>query len=167
MADIVSPKKRSSMMAGIGSKNTKPEIKLRKALHGAGFRYRLHIKSLPGKPDLVFPKYKAVIFVNGCFWHGHDCRLFKWPKTRSNFWRHKIEGNIARDKRTREELLAIGWRVMTIWECTLKGRDKIPQLQYVNEVSEWLRSDTNSLSIPDACVQGDKGGHRIAGDTKP
>ena len=154
-------------MAGIGSKDTKPEIIVRKAMHSSGFRYRLHVKGLPGKPDLVFQKYNAVIFVNGCFWHGHDCHLFKWPKTRSDFWKQKIEGNIARDQRTSSELLATGWRVMTIWECALKGRDKIPHPKFVRAASNWLISNEDCLSIPNACVQRGKSGGRIGRDQKP
>lgn len=152
------------MMAGIGSKNTKPEIVVRKTLHAEGFRYRLHMKTMPGKPDLVFAKYKAVIFINGCFWHGHDCSLFKWPKTRSDFWKQKIVGNIARDQRNRSELLANRWRVMTIWECALKGRNKISHPEFVDAASDWLRSKNNSLSIPHACVQGEESGDRIGRD---
>lgn len=154
-------------MAGIGPKDTKPELIVRKALHNSGFRYRLHAKNLPGKPDLVFPRYKAVILINGCFWHGHDCHLFKWPKTRPDFWKQKIGGNIARDQRTNAELLATGWRVMTIWECALKGRDKIPYLQFVDTASGWLRSTKVSLSIPNASVQGEKNVGRAERNQKP
>lgn len=91
MADVVTPEKRSKMMSGIQGKNTKPELTIRKGLHALGFRYRLHGKTLPGKPDLVFPKYKAVIFIHGCFWHAHHCHLFKWPSTRVDFWQEKIQ----------------------------------------------------------------------------
>lgn len=127
MADIVSKKKRSEMMAGIRGKNTNPEIIVRKMLHAMGYRFRLHRKDLPGKPDIVLPKYRAAIFVNGCFWHGHDCHLFKWPKTREAFWREKIVGNAMRDRKKENELLAAGWRVAVIWECCLKGKfaDKV------------------------------------------
>jgi DNA mismatch endonuclease (patch repair protein) len=112
------------MMAGIGPVNTKPEMLIRRALHALGYRYRLHVKGLPGKPDLVFPGRRAVIFVHGCFWHGHDCALFRWPATREEFWR-SIAGNIARDQRATEQLLDQGWRVLDIWECTLKGRERL------------------------------------------
>ena len=98
MTDVVDSKTRSRMMSNIRDRNTKPEIKIRQALHAKGFRYRLHDKKLPGKPDLVFPKYKAVIQINGCFWHGHSCPLFKWPLTRVEFWQNKIGGNIKRDQ---------------------------------------------------------------------
>ncbi len=120
--DVVTPEKRSQMMAGIKGKNTKPELIIRKELFRRGFRYRLHGKKLPGKPDIVLPKYKTVVFVNGCFWHKHDCHLFKWPKTRTEFWREKILGNVARDKKNRDLLEADGWKVITIWECAIKNK---------------------------------------------
>lgn len=113
-------------MAGIGPANTKPEMIIRRGLHALGWRYRLHAKELPGKPDLVFPSRKAVILVQGCFWHGHACHLFRWPGTREEFWRTKIAGNVARDRRVRDQLLALGWRVLEVWECTLKGRERWP-----------------------------------------
>lgn len=121
MTDIVSPKKRSEMMSGIKGKDTKPEILVRKALHMRGFRFLLHNKQLPGKPDIVLPKYKTVIFVNGCFWHGHDCHLFKWPKSNQAFWEEKINGTKARDIKNKDSLEKAGWHVITIWECCLKG----------------------------------------------
>jgi len=112
------------MMAGIGPRNTKPELLLRRGLHALGYRYRLHDCKLPGKPDLVFPGRRAVIFVNGCFWHGHDCHLFRWPTTRPAFWRDKIGGNVRRDATTRAALSALGWRVADVWECTVKGKER-------------------------------------------
>jgi DNA mismatch endonuclease, patch repair protein len=105
------------MMSGIRGKDTKPEMIVRRGLHRLGFRFRLHDKSLPGKPDLVFPKYKTVVFVHGCFWHRHDCKYFKWPKTRPNFWRDKILGNVERDQQHIRELEATGWQVLVVWEC--------------------------------------------------
>src|SRR5215813_7107073 len=109
MADVVSPAVRSRMMAGIRSTNTKPELFLRSGLHRAGFRFRLHAKEVPGKPDVVFPRYGAAIFVNGCFWHRHDCHLFKMPSTRPEFWRQKIERNVQRDAVVRQQLGDAGW----------------------------------------------------------
>lgn len=108
-------------MAAIKGGNTKPEILIRRHLHSLGFRYRLHDSRLPGKPDLVFPQFHAVLFINGCFWHGHDCNLFRWPRTRPEFWRRKICRNIARDLRNEAELVASDWRVGIVWECALKG----------------------------------------------
>ena len=130
MSDIVSPEKRSQMMAGIKGKNTKPEMIVRRELHRRGFRFTLHNSSLPGKPDLVLPKYRTVVFVHGCFWHGHNCKHFKWPKTRAGFWRKKIEGNIERDRSNKIKLTAAGWTVRTVWECELKSdaKTKIAEL---------------------------------------
>lgn len=120
MADVVDKATRSRMMSGIRGKNTRPEMIVRKALHAAGFRYRLHGKNLPGRPDLVLPKYQTVIFVHGCFWHGHECSEFKWPKTRPDFWRNKIESNLARDGKAIASLRKMGWKVHVIWECDLR-----------------------------------------------
>jgi DNA mismatch endonuclease (patch repair protein) len=147
MADIVSPEKRSLMMAGIKGKNTKPELIIRSGLHRTGFRYKLHTKDLPGKPDLVFPKYRAVIFVHGCFWHGHDCHLFKWPSSKPDFWKAKITRNQELDLINIEKLLHSGWRVGVVWECTLKGKTKKPIINIITELSDWLKSDIQTLEI--------------------
>lgn len=120
MVDIVDGATRSRMMAGIKGKNTKPEIFLRKALYKMGFRYRLNGQGLPGKPDLVFPSRKAVVFVNGCFWHKHECRLFKWPSNNFEFWETKLKNNEARDLMVKSQLEQLGWTVLTIWECELR-----------------------------------------------
>ncbi|WP_343058962.1 very short patch repair endonuclease [Novosphingobium sediminicola] len=128
-------------MAGIRSVDTGPELLIRRGLHARGFRYRLHGKGLPGRPDLVFASRKAVIFVHGCFWHGHDCTLFRWPGTRVEFWRLKIEGNIARDARTRQGLLDQGWRVMEVWECALKGKQRRPLDDILAACADWLVSN--------------------------
>lgn len=135
------------MMAGIRGTNTRPEMILRKGLHALGWRYRLHGRSLPGKPDLVFSGRRALIFANGCFWHGHDCHLFRWPKTREAFWREKITGNIARDLRAREQLLGDGWRVAEVWECTLKGRERPPLEEVLTACDSFLRSEDEFCSI--------------------
>lgn len=120
MTDIVDKKTRSRMMAGIKSKDTRPEMTVRRFLHGRGFRYRLHRRDLPGTPDLVLPRYKTVIFVHGCFWHGHDCRHFKLPATRTGFWKEKIGKNKSRDKKNEKKLLASGWKVITVYECSIR-----------------------------------------------
>lgn len=122
MTDIVDKSTRSRMMAGIQAKNTRPEILLRRILHRAGFRFRLHQKQLPGSPDLVLPRYRTVIFVHGCYWHRHPrCRLAYIPKTRTEFWQEKFGGNVARDLRDTDALLAAGWRVVIVWECGLRA----------------------------------------------
>lgn len=107
------------MMAGIKGKNTKPEMQVRKALHAAGFRFRLHDRKLPGRPDIVLRKYKTVVFVHGCFWHGHECEKFRWPKTRKGFWLKKISANRNRDHSAALELKKTMWNVLTVWECEL------------------------------------------------
>lgn len=150
MSDIVSPEKRSKMMAGIRGKDTKPEMQIRKALHARGFRYRLHDKGVPGKPDLVFPKYNAVIFVQGCFWHAHDCHLFKWPKSRPEFWKTKIEGNVSRDNVNFQKQRALGWRVLYVWECALKGKRRIGPDELVESVCLWIKSDQKTGEISGA-----------------
>src|SRR5687767_4640081 len=121
MADVHTTEIRSYNMSRISSTNTKPEILVRRFLHANGFRYKLHDKSLPGKPDIVLPKYKTVIFVHGCFWHGHGhCRYYVIPKTKTEWWVNKINGNIAHDKKATLALRELGWSVIDIWECQLK-----------------------------------------------
>lgn len=129
------------MMSGIRGTNTKPELAVRLGLHRLGFRYRLHDVRLPGKPDIVLPRHNAVVLVQGCFWHGHDCHLFKWPKSRDAFWREKIDGNKVRDSKCEQALGADGWRVLRVWECALKGREKRGVENVVTLVADWLRSD--------------------------
>lgn len=146
-ADRVSSDVRSRMMAGIRGKNTRPELLLRSALHAQGIRFRLHRKDLPGKPDLVFPRYRAVLFVNGCFWHGHDCHLFRWPKTREDFWRDKIGKNVDRDTRNRSALLQLGWRFATVWECSMKGPQRISVDSIASSCVCWLKSQESQLEI--------------------
>ena len=121
MIDVVDSAKRSRMMAGILAKNTKPELIVRRYLHACGYRYRLHRKDLPGKPDLVLPKYKVVIFVHGCFWHRHkNCVYATSPNSRREFWEAKLNGNVLRDRKQISLLSAEGWRVVIVWECGLK-----------------------------------------------
>ena len=117
---------RSRNMSAIKSKNTKPEITVRKLLHSMGYRFRLHKKDLPGSPDIVLPKYKTVIFVHGCFWHRHqNCKYASNPKTRREFWEKKFKENIERDKKTQEKLKNLGWKTNIVWECEIKKQDKL------------------------------------------
>lgn len=167
MADIVSPEKRSQMMSGIKGKDTKPELLVRKALHRQGFRYVLHDKRLPGKPDLVFPKYKAVIFVHGCFWHGHDCHLFKWPKSRPEFWREKITKNRVKDLKVIEDITKSGWKILTIWECSLKGKLRLPLDDVIRCSSEWLRNGNHNIEISGNDLGAICIGNRATGDKQP
>jgi DNA mismatch endonuclease, patch repair protein len=121
MADVHSKEIRSKNMAAIKGKDTKPEMLVRRFLHANGFRYKLHDKTLPGKPDIVLPKYKTVIFIHGCFWHGHkDCKYFVVPKTRTEWWLNKINGNIANDEKAIKALKKDGWKIIMLWECDLK-----------------------------------------------
>ncbi len=147
MADVVDQKTRSRMMSGIRGKDTKPELIIRKKLHALGFRYKLHDRKLPGKPDMVFPKYNAVIFVNGCFWHGHNCHLFKWPGSREEFWRKKITRTKEKDQENIEELLKRGWRVLQIWECAIKGKERLLLDKVIEDAVIWLKSSQKRLDI--------------------
>lgn len=147
MADVVTPAVRSRMMSGIRSKNTRHEVKIRKALHAAGFRYRLHRRDLPGTPDITLPRYRAVIFVHGCFWHGHDCHLFKWPASNPEKWATKIQSNQKRDTVSIQNLLTSGWRVCTVWECALRGRSKHSLDWVMCTVTCWIQSCKTTLEI--------------------
>ena len=147
MVDIFNPEKRSQIMASISAKDTKPEIKIRHALHRRGFRYRLHAKSLPGKPDLVFKKFNAVVFVNGCFWHGHNCPLFRMPSSNRSYWTQKIDANRKRDTKNNKQLLDLNWRILTIWECSMKGSDKLDFDLLILLVENWLMGDSRTMEI--------------------
>jgi len=138
--DVVDSATRSRMMSGIKGKNTKPELMIRAGLHRLGYRFRLHRKDLPGKPDLVFAKYRAVIFVHGCFWHGHGCHLFKWPSTRQEFWEAKIGRSRERDREVRTALRQLGWRSLVIWECALKGRTRLDVREGLARAGTWLEA---------------------------
>jgi DNA mismatch endonuclease (patch repair protein) len=116
-------------MAAIRHKDTTPEVAVRQHLHRRGFRFRLHDRKLPGRPDIVLKRYNTVVQVHGCFWHHHGCRNSVWPRTRSQFWRDKIGGNIVRDRKNKRELLSIGWRVITVWECEVRDGSAFPKLR--------------------------------------
>ncbi|MNR94497.1 Very short patch repair protein [compost metagenome] len=135
------------MMSGIRGKNTKPEMLLRGGLHARGLRYRLHARDLPGSPDLVFPARKAVLFAHGCFWHGHDCHLFRMPGSRPDFWRTKIERNREVDRRAEEALRQAGWRVGVVWECALKGRTRLDLETVLDACASWAREGGDMLEI--------------------
>lgn len=135
------------MMSGIRATDTKPEMLIRKALHASGFRYRLHDRRLPGKPDIVLPKYNAVVFVHGCFWHGHTCHLFRLPKSRTEFWQEKIEGNRFRDRKNRKLLLDTGWRVAEVWECAVKGKFRLDAAETIVRLVEWLSGDSPEFEV--------------------
>lgn len=144
MADVVTSEKRSQMMSGIRARDTVPEMRIRRYLHARGYRYRLSDRALPGRPDLVLRKRKAVVFVHGCFWHGHAaCRFFRLPATRPDFWREKIESNVRRDRLAFTALQDAGWRVAVVWECALRdGRDAA-----LLRLEEFLQGSEESVEI--------------------
>jgi len=148
MTDVHSKAVRSKNMAAIKGRNTKPELSVRKALHNAGFRYRLHVTSLPGKPDLVFSKYKAVIFIQGCFWHQHQCVMFHWPKSRTEWWVKKISANREHDEAVQDKLRELGWRVLLVWECALKGKTRYSSEQLLDLMTLWLQGGNSFSELP-------------------
>ena len=125
MTDIITPAERSALMSRIRGVDTNPELFVRRSLHAMGYRYRTHVRELPGRPDLVFSRRHAVIFVHGCFWHRHGCRKTYVPKTRESFWQRKFAGNVNRDKRNERLLAEAGWRVLVVWECEVEGDDSL------------------------------------------
>lgn len=140
MADTLSPSARSERMARVRGRDTRPEMIVRRVIHGMGYRYRLHARDLPGHPDIVFRKRKKAIFVHGCFWHRHPdpaCKLARLPKTRLDFWLPKLEGNRRRDIANEERLEALGWRVLLIWECKLRDREQLR-----NDLRRFIEGDT-------------------------
>lgn len=141
-------------MAAIRGANTKPELLIRKALHERGYRYRLNVKTLSGKPDMVFRKYRAVILVHGCFWHGHQCHLFKWPGTREEFWREKISGNRERDRSVYKGLREQNWRIATVWECALKGKNRRPLVEIIDSLADWLSTGSNEFNVEGLSIEG-------------
>lgn len=142
MTDVLTPEQRRLNMSRIRSGNTKPELLVRRALQAAGLRYRIHRRDLPGTPDIVFARQRVAIFVHGCFWHGHDCRLFKLPGTRREFWQQKIEANVRRDKTAIVSLQQDGWRVFVVWECAIKGAHRRELGEVVASVAGFLADRT-------------------------
>lgn len=147
MTDSVSPEKRSDVMSRVGSKDTKPELQIRSGLHALGFRYRLHVRDLPGKPDLVFPRFKSVIMINGCFWHGHSCELYRFPKSNTKYWSEKIRRNVERDAFNIKCIIDAGWRILIIWECAIKRKARLPMEKVLDIASDWLLSDKPNCEI--------------------
>lgn len=146
MVDVVDSGTRSRMMSGIRSTNTKPELRLRRALHAKGFRFKLHDRSLPGSPDIVLPRWRAVIEVRGCFWHRHErCRFTTMPETRPEFWAAKFGSNVERDQRNEKLLREAGWRVAIVWECALRAKNIDEQ---ISEIVAWLKSDFQAIEFP-------------------
>ena len=154
MVDRISPEQRSDLMSRIRGTNTQPELQIRHALFRRGYRYRLHRRDLPGNPDLVFPKFQAVIFVHGCFWHKHNCKLFRMPKTRTDYWSAKFEQNQLRDRKFSSALREQGWRCLTIWECALRGTNSIGVDRICDQVESWLNSEDTLMEIQGASSTG-------------
>jgi DNA mismatch endonuclease (patch repair protein) len=139
MTDYMTPAQRSAMMSRIRGKDTTPELQVRKGLWHAGFRYRMHDRRLPGRPDIVLPRWRAVIFVHGCFWHAHHgCAAFRLPSTRPEFWREKIESNRVRDEKAVHQLLRVGWRVSVVWECAVRAQPE----RVTERLIAWVRNST-------------------------
>lgn len=135
------------MMSGIRGKNTKPEIQVRHGLFAEGLRYRLHDKRLPGNPDIVLPKHHAVVFVHGCFWHCHNCSLFRWPKSNTEFWLKKLNRNRKADEVSEMRLSEIGWRIAIVWECALKGGGALDPVVVTKTLCQWITSTREALVI--------------------
>lgn len=142
MADILTKEQRRINMSRIRGRDTKPEMILRRGLHRMGLRFRVHRKGLPGNPDLVFPGPRAVIFVHGCFWHMHLCRMFRWPATRPEFWREKISRNHERDVAAVQVLTEAGWRILVVWECAMRGPKRHQLDEVLANCREFVRDDT-------------------------
>lgn len=150
MADIVDASTRSMMMSRVKGKDTRQEVEIRKRLFALGFRYRLHVNNLPGKPDIVLQKYKTVIFIHGCFWHVHDCSLFRWPASKKAFWKKKLSGNKNRDIENIQSLKKLGWRILVIWECSFRGAGKNREKEInslVKKTEKWLNFGKVSSEI--------------------
>lgn len=147
MTDVLTREQRHRNMSHIRSRDTTPEMIIRRGLHARGFRFRLQDRRLPGRPDLVLKRYQAVIFVHGCFWHGHDCPIFRLPETRCDYWVGKINSNRNRDIRVMEALLKSGWRVAIVWECSLRGRARLDGETPVERCAQFLRSDDRLIEI--------------------
>lgn len=147
LPDTVDPQTRSRMMSAVRSRDTKPELEIRRGLHARGFRYRVNTAELPGKPDIVFRKYRAVILVHGCFWHGHDCPLFRLPDTRREFWAAKIARNRERDAEVLVALRKRDWRCLTVWECAMRGSGRRSPDVLVDGIANWLLTGDSTSEI--------------------
>ncbi|CCG87587.1 very short patch repair endonuclease [Erwinia piriflorinigrans] len=153
MADVHSSQVRSKNMRAIRTRDTAIEQHLAALLTDLGLHYRLQDKSLPGRPDFILPDWRAIIFVHGCFWHGHHCHLFKLPATRTAFWQGKIDSNVARDRRHIEELTASGWRVLLVWECAMRGKTRLEQQAMSARLEEWICAAAGNGEIDECGIR--------------
>lgn len=151
--DVLTPAQRRLNMSRIRGKDTKPEMLLRRGLHSRGLRFRLHVKGLPGRPDIVFPKYGAVLLVHGCFWHGHGCALSRLPETRREFWSTKIRNTGIRDEEAARLLVADGWRVLTVWECALRGRNRRDAEGLLTQCESFVKKSNRRTMVIDARIR--------------
>lgn len=159
MADLYPKEKRSYLMSRIRSQNTRPEMIVRKFLFSKGFRYRVNVKKLPGSPDIVLRKYRTVLFIHGCFWHGHEnCKIAHIPKTRTEWWKKKINRNIERDGNTRAELKKMGWRTMVVWECQLAPKQRASTLQGIVDLLDKVYLEDRKKTKTTPYFVGDKEG---------
>lgn len=145
--DVHSAEVRSYNMSRVRGRDTRPEMLIRRGLHARGLRFRLQARDLPGRPDLVFPKWQTVLFVHGCFWHGHGCHLFRLPATRSDFWASKIAKNRTRDSNNLAALADLGWRTLTVWECAIRGRSRRPEDEVLSQCEAFLKGTASVLAI--------------------
>lgn len=143
--DVLTLEQRRLNMSRIRSRDTSPEMLIRKGLHAAGFRFRLHQRHLPGRPDLVVARYRTAVFVNGCFWHSHGCHIARIPDTRQEYWKPKLARNAQRDRDALEALHAAGWRVVRVWECSLRGRTRLPEGTVLKRISNFIRNGKGIL----------------------
>ena len=158
MTDVLTTAQRQLNMSRIRGKDTKPEMLVRRGLHARGLRYRLHDRKLPGRPDLVFPTHHTAVFIHGCFWHAHGCRLSKLPATRQDFWQQKLEGNAARDKGAIAALKTDGWNVLVVWECALRGPDNLNAAAALDGAARYIRQNPGSLLMEIAGESGRRKG---------
>lgn len=147
MADKIAKALRSKIMSSVRAKNTRPELLIRSALFKLGFRFRIHSSRLPGCPDIVLPKHRAVILIHGCFWHGHTCKAGKLPSSNKEFWEDKIAKNQERDRKVISALKELGWKILTVWECSLKGRSKKPFDLLIDEIVDWIQNKDRDETI--------------------
>lgn len=157
MADVLTAEQRQLNMSRIRGRDTKPEMLIRRGLHARGLRYRLHDRSLPGRPDLVFPKYRIVVFIHGCFWHAHGCSLSKLPETHPDFWKAKLLANMQRDHKATEMLKSTGWRVLIIWECAIRGAGRLNEHATLDCIATFIRQ-ANGCSLKE--IAGGSGKRR-------
>jgi DNA mismatch endonuclease, patch repair protein len=152
MADRLTPEQRRLNMSRVRARDTRPELVVRSMLHRAGFRYRLHRSDLPGRPDVALPRHRVAVFVHGCFWHGHDCSLFRMPTTRTEFWTAKIEGNRRRDAAALAALADAGWRSLWLWECALRGRGRLAPDDLTGRMAGFIAGDGQFAEVRGAAA---------------